>query len=176
MNGTSHNESLRRKRLRNKYESFLALLPTGTVLLCLSFVEARSNQRPLFASLGSNAFLIQVDPTSKMALHAIKFLIHCPQSCVHLMRRRIPVPLAVGTRASNYWCNPAFLRTLARTADAIVEEHIFTAFLSIQRTRPPQRLTKDALHIERAIAAKLPDMAPFLRYAVSRKSPQGTTF
>lgn len=40
----------------------LALMPTVTVLLVMALVEALSNQRLLFASLASSAFLIYLDP------------------------------------------------------------------------------------------------------------------
>lgn len=43
-------------------ELVLALLPTGTVLLVLLVVEALAEQRLLFASLASSAFLIYADP------------------------------------------------------------------------------------------------------------------
>lgn len=52
----------RRRRLGLKKEVLLALLPTATALLVLTFVEVLSNQRLLFASLASSAFLIYLDP------------------------------------------------------------------------------------------------------------------
>ncbi|MBW3622816.1 MAG: HPP family protein [Armatimonadetes bacterium] len=55
------NRSLRR-RLNLKGEFTLALLPTLTVLAVFLLVEAFSNQRLLFASLASSAFLIYLDP------------------------------------------------------------------------------------------------------------------
>ena len=51
-----------RRRLRLKDEFVLALLPTGTILAVLGLVEALSEQRLLFASLASSAFLIYLDP------------------------------------------------------------------------------------------------------------------
>lgn len=51
-----------RRRLTLKGEFMLALLPTVTVLAVLAFVEALSEQRLLFASLASSAFLIYLDP------------------------------------------------------------------------------------------------------------------
>ncbi len=51
-----------RRRLRLKDELTLALLPTVTVLVVLGFVEVLSQQRLLFASLASSAFLIYLDP------------------------------------------------------------------------------------------------------------------
>ncbi len=55
------NRSLRR-RLSLKQELTLALLPTLTVLAVLAMLEAYSEQRLLFASLASSAFLIYLDP------------------------------------------------------------------------------------------------------------------
>lgn len=51
-----------RKRLDLRGELTLALLPTLTVLVVLGFVEILSQQRLLFASLASSAFLIYLDP------------------------------------------------------------------------------------------------------------------
>jgi len=51
-----------RRRLTLKDELTLALLPTVTVLVVLAFVEVLSQQRLLFASLASSAFLIYLDP------------------------------------------------------------------------------------------------------------------
>ena len=55
------NRSLRR-RLGIRGELMLAFFPTATVLLVLGLVEALSQQRLLFASLASSAFLIYLDP------------------------------------------------------------------------------------------------------------------
>jgi CBS-domain-containing membrane protein len=52
----------RRRRLGLGKELLLAVAPTTTVLLVLALVEAVSNQRLLFASLASSAFLIYLDP------------------------------------------------------------------------------------------------------------------
>ncbi len=51
-----------RRRLGWRYEVMLASLPTLTVLLVVGIVERFSNQRLLFASLASSAFLIYFDP------------------------------------------------------------------------------------------------------------------
>lgn len=51
-----------RQRLDLRGELLLALLPTLTILLVLGLVEAISDQRLLFASLASSAFLIYLDP------------------------------------------------------------------------------------------------------------------
>ena len=55
---------LRRARLRLSLggELTLAALPTATVLAVLALVEALTEQRLLFASLASSAFLIYLDP------------------------------------------------------------------------------------------------------------------
>jgi CBS-domain-containing membrane protein len=52
-----------RRRLGRRGELLLALLPTVVVLGVLALVEVLSNQRLLFASLASSAFLIYLDPT-----------------------------------------------------------------------------------------------------------------
>ncbi len=51
-----------RRRLDWKHELLLALLPTATVLTVFALVEQFSDQRLLFASLASSAFLIYLDP------------------------------------------------------------------------------------------------------------------
>lgn len=51
-----------RERLDLRGELILALLPTLTILSVLALVEVFSNQRLLFASLASSAFLIYLDP------------------------------------------------------------------------------------------------------------------
>jgi len=51
-----------RKRLTIKGELILALLPTLTVLAVFAMVDVLSQQRLLFASLASSAFLIYLDP------------------------------------------------------------------------------------------------------------------
>lgn len=51
-----------RQRLHLKGELMMAALPTATVLLVLFMVEVLSEQRLLFASLASSAFLIYLDP------------------------------------------------------------------------------------------------------------------
>lgn len=55
------NRSLRR-RLSLRGEFALAFSPTVTILAVLALVEALSQQRLLFASLASSAFLIYLDP------------------------------------------------------------------------------------------------------------------
>ncbi|ADI13240.1 HPP family protein [Truepera radiovictrix] len=51
-----------RERLNLADELVMALLPTATVLTVLALVEVFSQQRLLFASLASSAFLIYLDP------------------------------------------------------------------------------------------------------------------
>ena len=51
-----------RKRLSLRDELVLAFVPTVTVLLVFAMVESLTNQRLLFASLASSAFLIYLDP------------------------------------------------------------------------------------------------------------------
>jgi len=55
-----------RQRLGLRGELMLALLPTATVLCVFAFVEVLSQQRLLFASLASSAFLIYLDPQHGM--------------------------------------------------------------------------------------------------------------
>lgn len=55
-----------RRRLERRDELLLVLLPTATVLGVLALVEALSEQRLLFASLASSAFLIYLDPEHGM--------------------------------------------------------------------------------------------------------------
>ncbi len=55
---------LRRMSLRR--ELLLAIMPTATILLVLAFVEVLSEQRLLFASLASSAFLIYLDPNHRV--------------------------------------------------------------------------------------------------------------
>lgn len=55
-----------RRRLSLRQELALASLPTGTVLLVLLLVEMLAEQRLLFASLASSAFLIYLDPQHGM--------------------------------------------------------------------------------------------------------------
>jgi PAS domain S-box-containing protein len=72
--------------------------------------------------------------------------------------------------------NPAYLHSVNRTAEEIVGRYVFEAF-------PPNRMDPTSTEvqevrtsIERAITTKLPDTTPFLRYAVSNESLQGTVF
>ena len=55
-----------RQRLSLRDEFTLAMLPTATVLIVFAFVEVLSQQRLLFASLASSAFLIYLDPQHGM--------------------------------------------------------------------------------------------------------------
>lgn len=59
--GTAAKRSIR-QRLRLRDELLLAFVPTATVLIVFAAVEALTNQRLLFASLASSAFLIYLDP------------------------------------------------------------------------------------------------------------------
>lgn len=51
-----------RRNLDLKAEIALASAPTAIILLVMAFVDALSQQRLLFASLASSAFLIYLDP------------------------------------------------------------------------------------------------------------------
>ncbi len=63
---SSDQQRASRRRLSLRSEFTLALLPTATVLAVFAFVEAVSEQRLLFASLASSAFLIYLDPQHGM--------------------------------------------------------------------------------------------------------------
>ena len=66
----------RRRQIGIQGELLLALMPTATVLGVLALVEALSNQRLLFASLASSAFLIYLDPSH--ATNSVRTLV-CAQ-------------------------------------------------------------------------------------------------
>ncbi|PZO35710.1 MAG: HPP family protein [Pseudanabaena frigida] len=51
-----------RQRLSLKEELLLAIAPTLTIAIVMTFVETLSRQRLLFASLDASAFLIYLDP------------------------------------------------------------------------------------------------------------------
>lgn len=55
-----------RRRLSFKGELLLALLPTAAVLIVLAMVDSLTEQRLLFSSLASSAFLIYLDPGHSM--------------------------------------------------------------------------------------------------------------
>lgn len=63
----------RRRRIGLKGELLLALMPTATVLPLLALAEVLSNQRLLFASLASSAFLIYLDPAN--ATNSVRTLV-----------------------------------------------------------------------------------------------------
>ena len=62
-----------RQRLGLRGELILAVLPTLTVLAVFAFVEVLSQQRLLFASLASSAFLIYLDP--KHGMNSVRTLV-----------------------------------------------------------------------------------------------------
>lgn len=69
--------------------------------------------------------------------------------------------------------NEAYLRSVGKTAQEILGEHIFNAFP--ENSDDPQYTNVEEVRssIERAIATKLPDTTPFLRYAVPQETPEG---
>ena len=73
-----------RRRLGLKAELLLALLPTATVLLVLALVEALSNQRLLFASLASSAFLIYRDPENELNSVRTLLIAQIGSACIGL--------------------------------------------------------------------------------------------
>lgn len=72
--------------------------------------------------------------------------------------------------------NNAYLRSVGRTKEEIVGRHVFDAFP--QNPADPDstnlQLVKESL--ETAIATAQPHTTPFLRYAVSKRTPEGTIF
>jgi PAS domain S-box-containing protein len=72
--------------------------------------------------------------------------------------------------------NPAYLRSVGRTAEEIVGQYVFDAFPSNPADPASTNLDEVRTSIERAIATKLPDTTSFLRYAVPHETPQGTVF
>jgi len=73
-----------RRRLGLKAELLLALLPTATVLLVLALVEALLNQRLLFASLASCAFLIYRDPENELNSVRTLLIAQIGSACIGL--------------------------------------------------------------------------------------------
>ena len=72
--------------------------------------------------------------------------------------------------------NAAYLRSTGRTAEDIVGKHVFQAFPE-NPADPESTSIRDVRDsIERAIATKLPDTTPFLRYAVPHKTSEGRVF
>lgn len=74
-----------RQRLGLRGELMLAAAPTAVVLGVLALVEVLSQQRLLFASLASSAFLIYLDP--QHGTNAIRTLIlsHLMAACIGLV-------------------------------------------------------------------------------------------
>ena len=72
--------------------------------------------------------------------------------------------------------NTAYLHSVGRTAEDIVGRYIFDAFPSNPADPESTALMGVRTSIERAIATKLPDTTPLLRYAVPQQTPQGTVF
>jgi PAS domain-containing protein len=72
--------------------------------------------------------------------------------------------------------NPAYLHSVGRTAEAIVGRYVFEAFPPNNNDPASTNVQEVRTSIERAVATKLPDTTPFLRYAVPHETPQGTVF
>jgi signal transduction histidine kinase/PAS domain-containing protein/ActR/RegA family two-component response regulator len=72
--------------------------------------------------------------------------------------------------------NTAYLNSVGRSAADIVGLQIFTAFPLNSEDPDSTNLKELRTSIERAIATKLPDTTPFLRYAVPYETTQGTLF
>jgi signal transduction histidine kinase/CheY-like chemotaxis protein/PAS domain-containing protein len=72
--------------------------------------------------------------------------------------------------------NPAYLRSTGKTAREIVGKNVFIAFPENPADPESTNVAEVRTSIERAIATKLPDTTPFLRYAVPHETPDGTVF
>lgn len=72
--------------------------------------------------------------------------------------------------------NRAYLHNVGRAAENIIGQYVFTAFPENPDDPESTNLQEVRSSIERAIATKLPDTTPFLRYAVPRETPEGTVF
>ena len=72
--------------------------------------------------------------------------------------------------------NRAYLHGVGRTAEDIVGQYVFAAFPENPGDPDSTNLQEVRTSIERAVATKLPDTTPFLRYAVPRQTSEGTVF
>ena len=72
--------------------------------------------------------------------------------------------------------NPAYLRSTGRTAEDIEGQYVFDAFPENPADPDSTNLEEVRNSIERAVATKLPDTTPFLRYAVPHETSEGTRF
>ena len=72
--------------------------------------------------------------------------------------------------------NASYLQRVGRTAEDIVGQNIFIAFPANPEDPASTSVDEVRASIERAIATKLPDTTPFLRYAVPHETPQGRVF
>lgn len=72
--------------------------------------------------------------------------------------------------------NPAYLHRVGRTAEDIIGQYVFTVFPENPSDPASTNVHEVRTSIERAIATKLPDTTPFLRYAVPHETPEGPVF
>ncbi|MEC4717903.1 PAS domain-containing protein [Noviherbaspirillum sp. CPCC 100848] len=72
--------------------------------------------------------------------------------------------------------NPAYLRATGRTADDILNKHIFDAFPANPADPNSTNLNEVRASIEFAIATQMPHTSSLLRYAIPRQTPEGTVF
>lgn len=72
--------------------------------------------------------------------------------------------------------NAAYLRSTRRTAEEITGRYVFDAFPENPADPESTNIPEVRASIERAIATKLPDTTPFLRYAVPHETADGTVF
>jgi PAS domain S-box-containing protein len=72
--------------------------------------------------------------------------------------------------------NPAYLASTGRAASDIVGKHIFDAFPADPSDPESTNLAEVRASIEQAIHTKQPHTSALLRYAVPRRTPEGTVF
>jgi PAS domain S-box-containing protein len=72
--------------------------------------------------------------------------------------------------------NAAYLRSTGKVAGEIIGRYVFDAFPENPADPGSTNIQEVRTSIERAIAAKLPDTTPFLRYAVPHETPEGRVF
>jgi PAS domain-containing protein len=72
--------------------------------------------------------------------------------------------------------NLAYLRSTGKTAQEIVGKNVFVAFPENPADPESTAIQDVRQSIECAIATKLPDTTPFLRYAVPEETSDGTVF
>ena len=72
--------------------------------------------------------------------------------------------------------NAAYLRSTGKTGQEILGRYVFDAFPENPDEPESTNVAEVRTSIERAIATRLPDTTPFLRYAVPHETAEGTVF